>query len=231
MQFQHYFLHFYINCYEKGGERVGVRFRKKYRFDMFIILFLLVLLVISINLIFYKVQPMILEYASAALYQKAYLGANEIIRDIVKTEGVAYENLVDVEKDSTGKISSLQTNSMKLNQIKTELLMRLLRTLRDKEESLIRIPMGNLTKNIFLSGRGPKMPIKVLPVQSIEAEYENEFSSAGINQTHHRIMMNITIHTGILYPVEHEKTSLIISVCLAEMILVGDVPDFFATVE
>lgn len=185
----------------------------------------------SVNLIFYKVQPMIIEYASAALYQRAYWGASEIVHDIVKTNGIEYENLVDVEKDSEGKISSLQTNSMKLNQIKTELLMRLLSTLREKEESLIRIPMGNLTKNIFLSGRGPKMPIKVLPVQSIEAEYQNEFSSAGINQTHHRIMMNITIHTGILYPVEHEKSELTISVCLTEMILIGDVPDFYATVE
>lgn len=231
MQFQHYFLPFHINYMRKGGKSVGVRFRKKYRFDLLVIFILLVLLVMSINLIFYKVQPMILEYASAALYQKAYLRANEIIHDIVKTDGVQYETLVDVEKDSQGKISSLKTNSMKLNQIKTELLMRLLITLRNKEESVIHIPMGNLTKNIFLSGRGPKMPIKVLPVQSIEAEFENKFSDAGINQTHHRIMMNITIHTGVLYPVEHEKSTLSISVCLAEMILVGEVPDFFATVE
>ena len=210
---------------------MGVRFRKKYRFDILIILILCVMLIFSINLIFYKVQPMILEYASSALYQKAYFCATEIVHDIVKNNEIEYNHLVLVEKDSRGKILSIQTDALKLNRIKTELLMRLLVLLRGKEESIIRIPMGNLTKNIFLSGRGPEIPIRALPVQSIEAEYQNEFSDAGINQTLHRIMLNITIHTGILYPVDYEESKLCMSVCIAEMILVGDVPDFYATVE
>ncbi len=210
---------------------MSVRFRKRYRFDLLVILFLCALLIFSVYLVFYQVQPMILEYASSALYQKAYFSANEIIRDIVKTNGVDYETLVEMEKGEDGRVLSLQTNAMKLNKIKTELLTRLLTTLRSEEESLIRIPVGNLTKNIFLSGRGPKLSIRVFPVQSIEAEYQNEFKSAGINQTHHRIMLQITIHTGVLYPVTHEKSKLTISVCLSEMILVGEVPDFFATVE
>lgn len=210
---------------------MGIRFQKNENIRG-IILFLIALLVFASGVIlFQKIHPMLFEYASSALYQKAYYSSNNIIRDLVKSEELDYETIVFIERDANGKVSSIQTDAVKLNQIKAETLARLLIMLRKEEEGVIRVPIGNLTKNIFFSGRGPKIKIKLLPVHSIEAEYHNQFTAAGINQTHHKIMMDITIHTGLLYPSHTETKDLHIDICLAETILVGEVPQFYATVE
>lgn len=210
---------------------MGIRFRKNENIRKVILFIITFVIFTSGVLLFQKIHPMLLEYASSALYQKAYYGANNILRDLIQSEELTYDSIVSIERDADGKVSNLQTDTIKLNQIKTETLARLLVLLRKEEGENIRIPIGNLTKNIFFSGRGPKIRIKLLPVHSIEAKFSNQFTAAGVNQTHHEIMMNITIHAGILYPAHTETKDLQIDLCFAETILVGEVPQFYANVE
>ena len=45
------------------------------------------------------------------------------------------------------------------------------------------IPVGSLTGSPLLAGRGPRISVRMESVGSSAARFENQFESAGINQT------------------------------------------------
>ena len=145
--------------------------------------------------------------------------------------GALYRELITQEKDADGTVVMLHMDSAKLNTIKVQTVSDILQALRDGGTKTIWVPIGNLSGNLFLSGRGFRVPIKLLPVTSVEAEYKNEFLEAGINQTQHKIMMMITIHTGMFYPNQPAERTVELELCLAETILIGKVPQFYASIE
>ncbi len=177
---------------------------------------------------FYQfIKPALLEYASAALYQMTYQAANDVIADTVKD----YGDPVRVEYNEAGDIIALKTETRLLNTIKTQTISNLICELRRETNREIQIPLGSITGSLFFSGRGPKLHLSVLPVSTIEAEYINEFTDAGINQTLHKLVMRLKIHTGILYLSKVIGKTVEIDLCLAETVVVGKTPEFFAGIE
>ena len=51
------------------------------------------------------------------------------------------------------------------------------------------IPVGTLTGSALLAGRGPRITVRMESVGSSAARFENAFTSAGINQTQHQIIL------------------------------------------
>ena len=206
---------------------MGVHFHQFGYLRRIIIVSLIFLPVIILFFFYHSAKPGLLEYASAALYQITYQTANDVIQDSLKEQS----ELVTVEYNTSGEIIALKTNARQLNQIKTQTVSNLICLLRSEENREISIPIGSITGSLFLSGRGPNIHLSVLPVSTIEAEYRNEFFDAGINQTLHKLMMHLKIHTGMLYAAKVLKETVEIDLCLAETVLIGKTPQFFAGIE
>ena len=69
-------------------------------------------------------------------------------------------------------------------------------------------------------------------VGSSTAWFENQFISAGINQTRHNIVLHIDVDVSILLPGFTAVTRVSNSFTVAETVIVGSVPDtytYFAT--
>ena len=94
------------------------------------------------------------------------------------------------------------------------------------EDDAIGIPVGNLTGIQLLGGRGPEIPVKIVAVSSSDADFQGEFLDAGINQTIHRIMMDVSLELIILLPSITDRVTT--EVCVAETVLLGPVPNSYA---
>jgi len=186
-------------------------------------LFLLFLLVVICR----TLKPRLLEYASAELYQMTYQSANDVIADTLKDFG----DLVRIERNELGEVVALKTSAPQLNTLKTKTVSNLISELRRECHRKIEIPLGSMTGSLFLAGYGPKFNLTILPVSRVEAEYRNEFSDAGINQTIHKLVMRLKIHTGILLASKTMSETIEIDLCLAETVLIGKTPQFFAGIE
>ncbi len=93
----------------------------------------------------------------------------------------------------------------------------------------VSIPLGTLSGIEFLSGRGPRVKLKMLPSSYVESALVNKFDTAGINQTQHQIMIEFTVTmTAILAPYS-TTVDVVTNVCIAETIIIGTVPDTYAT--
>ena len=173
-------------------------------------------------------KPMMLTYAEHEVKNAVYRTVNTQVEKALGAEGISYESFVDLEKDSDGHISAICANTARMNAFKALATDAILRESASADAVVIKIPLGNLIGNEFFAGYGPKIPIRVVPFSSVRAEYENSFTEAGVNQTRHRIMLNFTASVGMLFPGFRESTEVAVEVCVAETVIVGAVPQFYA---
>ena len=79
----------------------------------------------------------------------------------------------------------------------------------------------------LFSGMGPKVNVKVQMVGDMETDLRSEFTSAGINQTLHRIYLEIKCRVIILTPLETMEEVIVNQVLIAEGVIVGDIPNAY----
>lgn len=171
-----------------------------------------------------RVNPLTEELALAKISDVASNVINQAVSRQIEAGNVRYEDLVHLERDSEGKITALTTNMQEMNRLKTQLLNLLDDDIYDIGDDEISIPLGNLTGIQLLSGRGGSIPVKIVAVSSSDAEFRGEFEGAGINQTIHRIMMDVSLDLIILLPSGTVRDCVTTEVCVAETVLLGQVP-------
>ena len=142
-----------------------------------------------------------------------------------------YNKLVDIEKDEVGNINMVKTNIISINEITSSIANNIVKALEANEDDIIYIRMGSFTGSKILSGIGPSIPIKIASVGSVSTNLESEFTSTGINQTLHRIYLEVTCSVTILTPFKNIGKDVVNQVLLAESVIVGNVPDGYYNLE
>ena len=66
--------------------------------------------------------------------------------------------------------------------------------------------------------------MRVLTVSNCDAEFYSGFREAGINQTLHRITMQVAMNITLLTPAGTQQVKVDSGVVVAETILIGQVP-------
>lgn len=174
-----------------------------------------------------KVNPLTEELALAKITDAASNVINQAVSQQIDSGDVQYDDLVQLERDNDGNITALTTNMQEMNRLKTQLLTKLDSDIYDISDDEISIPLGNLTGIQLLSGRGGSIPVKIVAVSSSDASFRGEFSDAGINQTIHRIMMDVSLDLIILLPSGTVTDHVATEVCVAETVLLGSVPESY----
>ena len=88
-----------------------------------------------------------------------------------------------------------------------------------------KIAVGSLTSSYLLTGKGPKINIRVSPIGVADVKLKSDFSEAGINQTRHRISAIVCVKMTSSVPLYSFETESDFEFILAENILIGDVPN------
>lgn len=86
---------------------------------------------------------------------------------------------------------------------------------------------GNFTGNQLLSGYGPDIKVKVIPIGIVTTDFKTEFISSGINQTRHRVYLGVICTMYVVAPLVTTEIVINNSVTVAETVLIGDVPEFY----
>lgn len=188
-------------------------------------------LMILVLFIQFSVGPMVGALAKARVENRASYIINEAIEAQLRSEDIDYENIVFLEKNVNGSITALKTNINEINRLKTQTLSVIDTMLLDLDVNEIGLPLGSLILPELFSGVGPKLPIKVLSISASDADFRNEFSAAGINQTSHRITMDVTITMTVLTPIGTESVTVTSGMVVAETVIVGSVPESYVNVK
>ena len=146
-------------------------------------------------------------------------------------EDINYEDIVSITRDENGTITSIQTDIGKLNRIFANVSRSVQSQLSDLSDERISIPLGAVFGQTIFAARGPKINIRVIPIGSVETDFKSEFSSAGINQTRHRIYILFNVEMGVAIPFVEKKTVITTSLPVAETVIVGEVPNYYVDID
>lgn len=209
-------------------ERFGFNNHKK---KIYILEYIAVLLAIwlAFELITYLAEPTIMELCKVRAESLGISISNKAVQEVMNDVG--YLDLIILDRDSNGKILALRANVIEMNRIATEISIRIQEMNNELKESFVRIPIGNFTGNALLAGRGPALEVKLIPTGTVSIEFKTEFISTGINQTRHRVYLEIKSKMGIVAPFTSERVEVVNHVNVAETVLIGDVPDTFYNLE
>lgn len=142
-----------------------------------------------------------------------------------------YDDMINVEKDANGNITMVKSNVITLNEIISDVAVRIQRSFNNLDVQDVYINLGSFTGVNLFSGYGPKIKFRIVPIGTIETNYISEFSDSGINQTLHRIYLDVKCNVKILTPFEGIETQIVNQVILAENVIVGNIPETYYNLE
>jgi sporulation protein YunB len=144
---------------------------------------------------------------------------------------IKYEDIVKINKDANEHIVSIQTDVVKLNTLSSRLATEIQEKLSAMGKFYIDVPSGVLIGNPILAGIGPEMHIAVIPAGNVDTDFKSEFSSAGINQTRHRIFLQIKTRIGIMVPLIEKNCEVVNNIPVAETVIVGEIPGTYLNID
>lgn len=204
--------------------------KKKKKIFIKILIFFMILALIFFIVLKYaevKIRPIISSMATSQARSLASRVVSEAIYEEIESDNITYDTLVSFEKDTAGSITALKTNIIMINKLKSRLAVVILNKLSNVDNLTLYIPVGNLINGEFLSGRGPKIEVRLLPVGSVTTDISNVFTDAGINQTRHQILLDVRVVISVIMPFSVESTDILTSICIAETVIVGTVPEMY----
>lgn len=170
-----------------------------------------------------RLHPILLELALSHT-------ANHItaaVDEMVAAQAVGYSDLVTLERSQSGEIVALTSNMAQANILRAQLLDTALSALEGLQHAEMEIPLGTICDWDLFSGLGPGINVRILYTGTASAEFENTFSAAGINQTCHQIVFRVTADVAVLLPGNQYRSNVSTDVCVAETIIVGEVPETY----
>lgn len=156
--------------------------------------------------------------AAAAAMQKAVAA---------RMTGGQWSDLVQLVKDGEGQITAAVTDVGRVNELQAALAGDVIAALTAPNTADLGVPLGNLLPSPFFSGLGPKVPIRILSISEVEVKLMSRFTSAGINQTLHRLLLTLSARVRVLIPTGTVTAIVYADVTAAETLIVGRVPDSY----
>ena len=171
----------------------------------------------------------LLDMAFARAYSMAVETLNRAVKQVT-AQGVSYEELMDARMDAQGRGSMLRANTMRMNELAAQTALLAEAELNSFENQFVEIPLGAALGVRFLSGFGPRLAVQILPVGAVHTSFDTEFETAGINQTRHKIFLDLRTTVSLIVPTGSQVVEVTSTVPIAESIIVGEVPDSFVDV-
>ena len=174
-----------------------------------------------------KYRPLLRELAETQVKNSTSDLANDALTAQLSRDSVAYDRIVYFEKDLNGRITAMKTNILEVNRMKTEILELINQEILSMDTARLGIPIGSLIFPELFAGKGFCIPIHILSIRNSDATFSSQFQQAGINQTLHRLIMELSVDVSILVLGQTESFAVSSQVVVAETIIVGEVPDTF----
>ena len=187
----------------------------------------LLLMIGSVVLLQLRIAPTLRRIAENQVVNAASDAIFRAVARQLQTGSVDYSRIIGLEKDASGKVSALTTDMEQIARLKSEILTLLDEELAKMNDEEISVPVGSLLFPTFFAGRGFSIPVRVLALNSTNADFYSSIESVGINQSVQQIRITFTISLSFLTPVGISDTDVTSDVLAAQTILLGDVPESY----
>lgn len=210
------------------------------------------LIFLSLWIIDKGIKPTLMEIAEEKTIEFATRTINSAVKS---TENISYEDLVDINYDVQGQVSTLGWNSSAVNEALRTATERAeyflygmnkgetidtndpdlqpldygdsVGDLAAKDPTVVEIPIGQATGNTILANLGPKIPVHFEIVGSLRSDAVHEVTEFGVNSAMFEIFIPITVNVQIVIPFSTSTAEISTKVLIDSRVIMGDVPEFW----
>lgn len=201
--------------------------RRRRRFRIFIFT-VITFFAAALGVTEYRIGPVMTAIAESDAKNIATEAVNEAVRQVMNDNGIKYDDLISLTKNKDEKVTAIMVDSVKLNTVCAEIRGYITDYFKNLSEKTIAIPIGSLTGIDMLSGKGPSVHAGITLSGSAVTAIRNDFETAGINQTHHQMILDVNTKIYVIMQNRSFATEISNSIVIAETVVVGDVPEIYA---
>ena len=144
---------------------------------------------------------------------------------------ITYDDLCTIEKDEANDVCLIKMNSININKLNSKIALEIQEKLNDTTISKFYIRLGSFTGITLLSGRGPNLEVRMSTIGEVTTELKSEFEEMGVNQTLHRLYINVNCNVSLLTPFKDVDENITAQVLISETVISGDIPDAYYDLE
>lgn len=194
-----------------------------------LIIFVLVLL--AIFFVFHNtITPIFFSLAETEAIKIANMAINQAVE--TEAESLNYEDMVRYIYNDQGDIVMMQPDIKYVNNFISRISLNIHQNLNKVGRKTVSIPITRIFGIDLLAGFGPDIKARVLPVGFTKPpQIEDSFVAAGINQTRHKIYLNIVVQLKMIVPFSSKKIDVPATVPVTEVVILGEVPHIYIGVD
>lgn len=211
---------------------------------MCVIITIIVLKIISI-----RVSPILMNYAELETKKLSSIVINRAVNKQL-ANGMNIDEMFNIIKNDNGEIATIDFNPVIVNKVLNTTTNVVLINLKAIEEGNIdfielpdilisndkdklkngiiyEIPLGTITNSGFLSNLGPKIPIKLNIIGSVESNVKTNIKEYGINNALVEIYIRISVTEQINVPFISKRVTVTSDIPVALKVIQGSVPKYY----
>ncbi len=197
--------------------------KRRVKRTLFVILLLLIGVIIAVSIfISQNVNPMILTLSNERIRALSQDAVSRSVLEVMSGKNDA--ELVSVVRDEKGNIKSVEMDTDTITAIAQDITITAQKKINEAGDDGIKIPLGSLSGVTLFTGLGPDINIRIYLVGSTKTKITSIFSESGINQTLHRLYLDISGSVAVAVPGLPSTIETTTQVLMSEMIIIGEVP-------
>lgn len=214
-----------ISKFENKPSNRNNKFKKSSNKEIYKVMIVILIAIITTVFIVSKINPPIDKIAINEVQNRFTKITNNEAQNIMQE--YKYDDLVNIITDNDKNIVMIQANANNINKIASTISINIVDKLKESSNSNIRIYFGSLVGITLLSGTGPRITARISSTGNVNTNLKSEFSTSGINQTLHKIYLEVNMNVSILTPYHSISSNTKNEILLAESIIVGNVPETY----
>lgn len=161
----------------------------------------------------------------------SHISITNAVSDYIESNPDLCSDIINIKYDSNGTVKSISENVFAVNTLKTDITKASQNSVNELMSSHgINVQVGNFTGLTALSDFGPYVHMDVDATTTIKCEIKTKFESAGVNQTMHHSIIEMSVDIYVGNPIRIESIKYSTSYELAQTVIVGELPSNYGTI-
>ncbi|MCK8818098.1 sporulation protein YunB [Natroniella sulfidigena] len=193
------------------------------------LIIIIIMVVSAIFLIETKLQPGLHNIYKSDVTGMLTTIINEAVNE--ETDTLKYNDLVTIQTNREGHIIMMQPNLQAVNDLSSNIAVGIQQILDKAHSRTVEIPLFQIFGFEILSRYSPLVTAEIIPYGYVKTNIQDDFQSAGINQTRHKIYLEVKTEASVVVPLLTTQVQVDTDIPLTEAIIVGQVPEVYVGLE
>lgn len=206
-----------------------MRKRRRYKKTSPLFFIIILFLILSFVYVDKKIRPIAREYCVNEIEFFALDAMNQAVSIDMEENRELYTNIAILNRGD--EINAVTTDTYKINKIKTNIMQKSDDIFNEMVIDEVNVPLGALNNNLFLYTMGIDLPVKMIPMSTVNVDFASSFESVGINQSLHKIIMECKVDIKILLPYDEVNFEVCHKLAICETLILGNVPESYTHID